>query len=78
MVNHHFHSLSLNLTVQAFTTVYQYQQKSLNDLHSTPLHNMKGGENMEFELSIETLEDVSPKHPLMGCSSKPLNLCKLF
>lgn len=34
---------------------------------------------MEFRLDIETLEDVSPKHPtLMGCSSKPLKLCKLL
>ena len=30
-------------------------------------HNLRGGEEMEFE--IETLEEVSPKHP---CSSKPL------
>jgi len=37
-----------------------------------------GGDKMEFELSIEELEDVSPKHPVLpGCSSKPLKLCKL-
>lgn len=30
-------------------------------------YNLRGGEEMEFE--IETLEEVSPKHP---CSSKPL------
>lgn len=47
-------------------------------------HNMycgisfTGGDKMEFELSIEALEEVSPKHPVLpGCSSKPLNLCKL-
>lgn len=31
---------------------------------------------MEFELSIEELEEVTPKHPipLPGCSSKPFRI----
>jgi hypothetical protein len=31
---------------------------------------------MEFELAIEELEEIAPKHPLInpGCSSKPFKI----
>jgi hypothetical protein len=39
------------------------------------LLSLIGGDYLDFELAIEELEEVTPKHPINpGCSSKPFKV----